>query len=48
MDGKVQMMPLVGVPERPTIGDGKNFPARWQPRIPHASTLGLEPVTYPH
>jgi hypothetical protein len=30
------------------VGDGKNFPNRWQPRIPSAATLGMEPVMYPH
>lgn len=48
LDGKVQLMPHVGVPERPTVGDGKNFPSRWQPRIPTAGSLSSEPVVFPH
>jgi hypothetical protein len=48
LDGDIRLMPHVGVPERPIVGDGKNFPNRWQPKIPTAGTLGLEPVTFPH
>jgi len=48
LDGDIRLMPHVGVPERPIVGDGKNFPSRWQPKIPTAGTLGLEPVVYPH
>jgi hypothetical protein len=48
LDGQIRLMPHVGVPERPIVGDGKNFPSRWQPKIPTSGTLGLEPVVYPH
>jgi hypothetical protein len=48
LNGEVRLVPHVGVPERPTVGDGVNFPSRWQPKIPNAGTLGLEPVTFPH
>lgn len=48
LGGKVQLVPHVGVPERPIVGDGQNFPARWQPRIPTASSLASEPVVFPH
>lgn len=48
LDGEIRLMPHVGVPERPIVGDGKNFPSRWQPKIPTSGTLGLEPVVYPH
>jgi hypothetical protein len=48
MDGEVRLPGMPKVPERPVVGDGKNFPNRWQPRIPSAATLGMEPVVYPH
>jgi hypothetical protein len=43
-NGKIQVMPLVGVPERPIVGDGVNFPARWQPRIPDSGSMSTIPL----
>lgn len=42
-DGEIHLFDHRGVPERPEIGDGKNFPARWQPRIPTAGTMSTVP-----
>ncbi|WIA15836.1 hypothetical protein OEZ86_007375 [Tetradesmus obliquus] len=46
-NGVIQVMPMVGVPQRPIVGDGVNFPARWQPRIPDSGTMSTIPLPGP-
>eukprot|EP00878_Enallax_costatus_P002118 GHUV01002286.1.p1 GENE.GHUV01002286.1~~GHUV01002286.1.p1 ORF type:complete len:134 (+),score=31.36 GHUV01002286.1:270-671(+) len=46
-NGKNQVWEHIGVPERPLVGDGKNFPARWQPRIPDSGSMTTIPMPGP-
>lgn len=46
-NGNNQVLADRGVPERPMVGDGKNFPERWQPRIPNTGSMMTIPVPGP-
>ncbi|KAF8059372.1 Selenoo [Scenedesmus sp. PABB004] len=47
-DGEISVVRPIGVPSRPQVGDGVNFPARWQPRIPDSGSMAAVAVPGPH